>query len=94
MTLPRYCPAGATYLVTRRCFGGSFFLVPRPWIRRLFGYCLALAANRYDISLHGFVVRGRYSSPSAVRGLSDPDRRLFKLLKSLGSIWPLRISTS
>ena len=60
MTLPRYCPAGATYLVTRRCFGGSFFLVPRPWIRRLFGYCLALAANRYDISLHGFVVMSNH----------------------------------
>ena len=37
--LPRYCPAGATYLVTRRCFGGTFLLVPQPWSRHLSGYC-------------------------------------------------------
>ncbi len=60
MTLPRFAPPGTTYTVTRRCWDGLFCLVPRPWVKRVFGYCLALAAHRYDIGLHGFDVMSNH----------------------------------
>jgi len=60
LTLPRLARPGATYLVTRRCWNGSFFLVPRPVVTNAVGYCLAVAANRYGIRLHAFVVMSNH----------------------------------
>ncbi len=52
MTLPRRIIAGTTYLLTRRCTQRRFMLVPRGVTPKLFGYSVALAAERYGISVH------------------------------------------
>ncbi|MGM0578966.1 MAG: transposase [Myxococcota bacterium] len=52
MTLPRRVIPGATYLVTRRCFERRFLLVPRGQVPEVFGYCLAVAAERHGIQVH------------------------------------------
>ncbi len=55
MTMPRRIFAGTTYLYTRRCAHRMFRFVPRRYVTQTFGYCLALAAERHSIQLHGYV---------------------------------------
>lgn len=48
---------GVRYKVTRRCYGRQFFLVPDdPEVRSIIGYCLGVAAERYQIQLHAVCV--------------------------------------
>ena len=47
MTYPRRVVPGTTYLLTRRCMHRRFTLVPRGVVPKLFGYCVALAAERH-----------------------------------------------
>jgi putative transposase len=47
MTWPRRVVPGTTYLLTRRCTQRRFMLVPRGVVPKLFGYCVALAAERH-----------------------------------------------
>lgn len=54
MTLPRCVLANQTYLVTRRCLGRRFLLRPDKTLNNAFLYCLAVAANKYAVQLHGF----------------------------------------
>jgi REP element-mobilizing transposase RayT len=56
MTAPRQVLAGTTYLVTRRCTHRQFLLKPRPVVNETFRYLLAVAANRYGVQVHAFVV--------------------------------------
>ena len=52
MTWPRRVVPGTTYLLTRRCTQRRFMLVPRGVVPKLFGYCVALAAERHGILVH------------------------------------------
>ena len=52
MTWPRRVVPGTTYLLTRRCTQRRFMLVPRGIVPKLFGYCVALAAERHGIQVH------------------------------------------
>ncbi len=52
MTWPRRIVPGTTYLLTRRCTQRRFMLVPRGIVPKLFGYCVALAAERHGILVH------------------------------------------
>jgi hypothetical protein len=45
---------GKTYLLTRRCFGRTFFLRPSPKINQIFKFCLAVAAARTGVQLHAY----------------------------------------
>ena len=56
MTAPRQVFESATYLVTRRCSERRFFLRPSKTTTAIFGYVLAVAAERYGILIHAFCV--------------------------------------
>lgn len=56
MTLPRMIRKNSTYLITRRCTQRQFLLMPSKQTNDIFKYCLALAAERTNISVHAFVV--------------------------------------
>ena len=49
-----------TYLLTRRCLGGRFRLIPNRTIRGMFLYCLALAAKRFAIDIHCLCVMSNH----------------------------------
>jgi len=53
MTLPRCVLPQQTYLVTRRCLGRRFLLRPDEALNNAFLYCLALAAHKYGVEVHG-----------------------------------------
>jgi putative transposase len=48
---------GITYLLTRRCIERRFLFTPDPdrHMARIFGYCLAVASERYGILVHASV---------------------------------------
>jgi putative transposase len=54
MSRPRCVLPGTSYLLTRRCSEGRFFLRPSPEVNDLIRYCLARAATRFGIALHAF----------------------------------------
>ena len=60
MTWPRRIIPGTTYLLTRRCTQRRFMLVPRGIVPKLFGYCVALAAERHDIQVHAVTVMSNH----------------------------------
>jgi len=51
MTLPREVIAGRFYMVTRRCTQRLFLLRPDEATNNAFLYCLAEAAQRFDIDV-------------------------------------------
>lgn len=82
MTAPRYCPKGATYLISKRCLMGMNLLAPQPGIRQIFGYCLALASQRYGVQLHGFMVMSNHWHGV----VSDPKGQIDRFLCQLHSL--------
>jgi REP element-mobilizing transposase RayT len=56
MTAPRQILPGAVYLVTRRCFQRQLFLRPSKLSDAIFGYVLALAAERHGVKVHAYCV--------------------------------------
>lgn len=52
MTMPRQILPGSTYLITRRCTQGETWLKPSAMVNEIFLYCLAVAAERFDVSIH------------------------------------------
>ncbi len=60
MTWPRRVVPGTTYLLTRRCTQRRFMLVPRGIVPSLFGYCVALAAERHGILVHAITVMSNH----------------------------------
>ncbi len=53
---PRRFLPGATYLITRRCSGRQFLLRPEDKVNRAVLYCLAYAAAKTGVAIHGFVI--------------------------------------
>jgi putative transposase len=51
MSIPRQVFAASFYLITRRCTQGQFLLRPDDETNNAFIYCLAVAAQRYDIDV-------------------------------------------
>jgi putative transposase len=60
MTWPRRIVPGATYLLTRRCTQRRFMLVPRGIVLKLFGYCVALTAERHGVLVHAVTVMSNH----------------------------------
>jgi REP element-mobilizing transposase RayT len=60
MTAPRQILPGTTYLVTRRCSQRQFLLRPSKLTNELFGYLLAVAAQRFRIDIHAFCVMSNH----------------------------------
>ena len=54
MSIPRQVLPGNTYLLTRRCFQRQLLLRPDRQVNRIFRFCLAYAARRFEIRLHAF----------------------------------------
>lgn len=60
MTLPRQVIAGRTYLISRRCTQRQHLLRPDRQVEQIYLYCLGEAAQRYKISLHGFIAMSNH----------------------------------
>jgi REP element-mobilizing transposase RayT len=60
MTLPRQVIPGRTYLITRRCTQRQFLLRPDPVVTQTFLYCLGEAAERYRVTLHGWLAMSNH----------------------------------
>src|SRR5512137_1686654 len=81
MTAPRQILPGATYLITRRCFGRMFLLRPSPLVNAVFEYALAVKAKAYGIQLHAYCVLSNHWHCV----LTDPHGRLPEFQRDLGS---------
>jgi hypothetical protein len=68
MTYPRRIVHGTTYLLTRRCTQRRFMLVPRGIVPELFGYCVALAAERHGVLAPNASWRKKITSQAAAAG--------------------------
>ena len=60
MSLPRRIIEGKTYMVTRRCTQRTFLLAPSRHVNQLLEFCMAYAAEKYDVALHAFVVMSNH----------------------------------
>jgi REP element-mobilizing transposase RayT len=60
MSAPRQVLPGTTYLVTRRCSQRQFLLAPSRRTNQLFGYLLAVAAQRYGVAIHAACVMSNH----------------------------------
>lgn len=60
MTQPRRIVPGATYLVTRRCTQRQFLLRPDEETAAIFTYCLAEAARRFGLRVHGWTTMSNH----------------------------------
>lgn len=54
-TKPRQIVPGRTWFVTGRALARQHRFVPKPEISEAIWYCLAVAAQKYEIRLHGFI---------------------------------------
>ncbi len=82
MTLPRQILPDSTYMLTRRCAGRMFRFVPRPKLKQIFGYCLAVAAERHGILLHAYVVLSSHWHALA----TDPHGVICDFIRDLHSL--------
>ena len=82
MTCPRRIVPGTTYLLTRRCTQRRFMFVPRGIVPKLFGYCVALAAERHGIELHAATCMSNHYH--AV--LTDPEGRVCEFARDVHSL--------
>lgn len=60
MSAPRRVVKGTTYLLSRRCSQRQFLLTPSALVNQIFLYCLAVAASRCDMLVHGVCVLGNH----------------------------------
>src|SRR5262249_32043537 len=77
MSAPRQLIAGATYMISRRCIQRMFLLRPDPIVSAIFLYCLAYAANKTGIDVHGFVQMSNHWHGV----VTDPQARLPEFLR-------------
>jgi REP element-mobilizing transposase RayT len=70
---------GATYLITRRCTQRQFLLRPSLEANKTFLYCLAYAAARTGVEVHGFVAMSNHWHGV----VTDPHARLPEFLQIL-----------
>jgi REP element-mobilizing transposase RayT len=82
MTAPRRILPGTTYLVTRRCAQRQFLLRPSSLTNELFGYLLAVSAQRFHIEVHAFCVMSNHVHLV----VTDPDARLPAFSQFLDSL--------
>lgn len=73
---PRLLLPARCYLVTRRCSQRLLFLAPSKEVRRAFRYCLGVAAKKYEVAIHAYVVMGNHFHLVC----TDPSDRLPKLM--------------
>lgn len=52
MSISRPVFPGFSYLITRRCEQRQFLLVPLPAVTQAFYYCLGIARENYEVSIH------------------------------------------
>lgn len=76
MTAPRQVIPGRTALITRRIAFGMFLLLPDEDVRAVFEYCLGVAARKYRITVHGWLVMSNHYHLVA----TDHDGRLPEFL--------------
>jgi putative transposase len=60
MTVARKVVAGRTYLISRRCTQRQLLLRPERSVEQIYLYCLGEAAQRYDITIHGFIAMSNH----------------------------------
>ena len=60
MTVARQVVAGRTYLISRRCTQRQLLLRPEVHVENIYLYCLAEAAQRFDVTIHGFVAMSNH----------------------------------
>jgi putative transposase len=90
VTAPRQMIPGTTYLVTRRCTQRQFLLRPSPTTNAIFLYVLGVAAMKFGVQLHAFVVLSNHFH--AV--VSDPDARLPAFEQYLDSLVARAVNAS
>lgn len=91
MSKPRQIIPGSTYLITRRTAGRKYLLKPTPLVRQVFCYCLAHAAQTYNMQIHGYCVMSNHYHIVA----TDPDGKLPAFMswlnefiaKALNCVW-------
>ncbi|HVH47954.1 MAG TPA: transposase [Labilithrix sp.] len=79
MTAPRRILPGATAMITRRCTQRQYFLRPDEETNRIFNYCIAEAASRYEIGLIAWVVMSNHYHAVVY----DPKGQLPKFIEHL-----------
>jgi REP element-mobilizing transposase RayT len=67
---------GSTYFITRRCTQRQFWLRPSEETNRIFAYCVAAAAARYEIQVHAICVLSNHWHAA----VTDPHSQLPKFL--------------
>jgi putative transposase len=82
MTAPRQILPGVTYLVTRRCTQRQFLLRPSHEVTGLFGFLVAVAAERYHIEVHAICVMSNH----AHMVVTDPGAQLPAFIRFLASL--------
>jgi REP element-mobilizing transposase RayT len=90
MTAPRQVLPGTTYLVTRRCSQRQFLLRPSSATNQVFGYVLALAAQRFGVRIHAYCVLSNHFHLI----LTDPAARLPAFEQYLDSLVARAINAS
>ncbi|CAN5747064.1 hypothetical protein BH11MYX4_BH11MYX4_30800 [soil metagenome] len=60
MTAARKVVPNETHLMTRRCTQRQMLLRPERRVEEIFLYCLALAAERYGLTIHGFIAMSNH----------------------------------
>ena len=60
MTAPRQVVPGRTHLMTRRCTQRQFLLRPDALVEQTYLYCLGEAAQRFNITLHGWIAMSNH----------------------------------
>jgi REP element-mobilizing transposase RayT len=68
-----------TYLLTRRCIGRQFLLKPSKFTNQVLLYCLAVAADKYNILVHAFTALSNHYHLAA----TDPDGNLPEFMRYL-----------
>src|SRR5205085_4941838 len=60
MTMPRQVVPGRTYLISRRATQRQYLLTPCEIVNQIYLYCLGEAAQRFWITLHGWMPMGNH----------------------------------
>ncbi len=60
MTAARQVVAGRTYMISRRCTQRQLLLRPDASVEQIYLYCLGEAAERYTVTIHGFVAMSNH----------------------------------
>jgi putative transposase len=83
MTAPRQVIPGRTYLISRRCTQRQFLLRPDRQVSQIYLYCLGEAAQRYEITLHGWMPMSNHQHIEARDNLGNFPAFLAHLNKML-----------